>query len=79
MKNLNKISLIGAILLLSFVFTSDTYAGDWLNNWFNKKKSNTGNPGTPVGAPIDGGLLTILGAAGVGYFLMRKKNSKENK
>jgi hypothetical protein len=78
MKNLNKISLIGAILLLSFVFTSDTYAGDWLN-WFKKNKNNTGNPGTPVGAPIDGGLLTILGAAGVGYFLMRKKNSKENK
>jgi len=26
-----------------------------------------------VGAPLDGGLLTILGAAGVSYYLVRKK------
>jgi len=29
----------------------------------------------PVGAPIDGGLLTILGAAGVSYYLIRKKKN----
>ena len=29
----------------------------------------------PVGAPIDGGLLTILGAAGVAYYVARKKKS----
>ena len=36
-----------------------------------------GGHGNPVGAPLDGGLLTILGAAGVTYFLVRKK--KQNK
>ena len=27
----------------------------------------------PVGVPLDGGLLTILGAAGVAYYVARKK------
>jgi hypothetical protein len=27
----------------------------------------------PIGAPIDGGLLTILGAGGVIYYFSRKK------
>lgn len=27
----------------------------------------------PVGVPLDGGLLTILGAAGVAYYIARKK------
>ena len=27
----------------------------------------------PVGTPLDGGLLTILGAAGVAYFVARRK------
>jgi len=29
--------------------------------------------GNTSGAPLDGGLLTILGAAGVTYFLVRRK------
>lgn len=29
----------------------------------------------PVGAPLDGGLLTILGAAGMGYYAARKKKN----
>jgi len=39
-----------------------------------------GEPGQqPVGAPIDGGLLAILGAAGVAYYGVKKnkKNSVE--
>jgi hypothetical protein len=36
-----------------------------------------GGKGGPVGAPLDGGLLTILGAAGVTYYLVRK--NKKNK
>jgi hypothetical protein len=27
----------------------------------------------PVGIPLDGGLLSILGAAGVAYFVVRRK------
>ena len=29
-----------------------------------------------VGAPLDGGLLTILGAAGVAYYVARKKKKQ---
>ena len=29
--------------------------------------------GGDVGVPLDGGLLTILGAAGVAYFVARRK------
>ena len=29
--------------------------------------------GGEVGVPLDGGLLTILGAAGVAYFVARRK------
>lgn len=35
---------------------------------------HTGKPG--VGAPLDGGLLTVLGVAGVGYYVARKKGKK---
>jgi hypothetical protein len=33
-----------------------------------------------ISTPLDGGLLTVLGAAGVSYYLVRKKkkNSAEN-
>ena len=53
----------------------------------NNKNGNKGNNGhnnnnggsNAVGAPIDGGILSILGAAGVSYYLVRKrkKNSSE--
>lgn len=29
-----------------------------------------------VGAPLDGGLLTVLGVAGVAYYTARKKSKK---
>lgn len=29
-----------------------------------------------VNTPLDGGLLSILGAAGIGYYLLRKKKGK---
>ena len=29
----------------------------------------------PVHAPLDGGLLTILGAAGIGYYLLRRRRA----
>ena len=31
--------------------------------------------GTRIGVPLDGGLLTILGAAGVAYYIARKKKA----
>ena len=31
----------------------------------------------PVGVPLDGGLLTILGAAGIAYYIGRKKKQAD--
>jgi len=33
--------------------------------------------GPAVGVPLDGGLLTILAAAGIGYFVRKKRKNKE--
>ena len=48
------------------------------SNYSKPKKEKTykggdGGDQNPVGAPLDGGLLTILGAAGVAYYVSRKK------
>lgn len=32
-----------------------------------------------VAVPLDGGILAILGAAGVTYFLVRRKSNKKEK
>ena len=50
--------LIG-LAVLSVISTADLFA------------ALAENPS--VGVPLDGGLLTILGAAGVAYYLARKK------
>jgi hypothetical protein len=34
------------------------------------------NRGRVIATPLDGGLLTILGAAGISYYLVRKKENK---
>jgi hypothetical protein len=33
----------------------------------------------PVGVPLDGGLLSILGAAGISYYLVRKRRKSSGK
>jgi hypothetical protein len=40
-------------------------------------KPNRPRPGS-VGAPLDGGLLVVLGAAGYAYYLTRKKKKINN-
>ena len=35
------------------------------------------NGGGNVATPLDGGLLTVLGAAGIGYYLFRRNSKKE--
>ena len=81
MKNLNKVSFILLFLIGSFLFTSDAEAGDFI---FRRRRplrngpiAPQPRPRRPVGAPLDAGLLAILGAAGVGYYVTRKKNNKE--
>ncbi|MCF8379812.1 MAG: hypothetical protein K9H49_09560 [Bacteroidales bacterium] len=51
-------------LLFLFLFSGEAMAQDRLRD---------GSCRDTIGAPLDGGLLAILGAAGVAYFVARKK------
>ncbi|MFZ5940842.1 MAG: hypothetical protein ACOYXB_09725 [Bacteroidota bacterium] len=88
MKQLKIVALVGVLALLS----SDALGAGWFQEWrssrqqrqvqrYQHKHHHGQRPpsGTPVGAPIDGGLLAILGAAGVAYYGVKKnkKNSTE--
>ena len=66
MKNLIFIILV-VVLILGF--SLDANAG-WLAGWFDG--GGGGNHGG-TGAPLDGGLLALLGAAGISYYIARKK------
>jgi len=68
MRPFKKLSIILFVCLLTFAFSTDVSAA------IRKRKQNGG----AVGAPIDGGLLTILGAAGVSYYLVRKKKNNSS-
>ena len=48
------------------------------NNWqqHRDKDHRSGGGGCPIGAPLDGGLLTVLGVGGVAYYVARKKGKK---
>lgn len=60
----------------SFAFEKNPFSRDTKDRKQKKEKRERRERKSPVGAPIDGGILTILGAAGVSYYLMRKKNKK---
>ncbi|MFZ5940845.1 MAG: hypothetical protein ACOYXB_09740 [Bacteroidota bacterium] len=63
-----------AVLFFLFaVATSDVFAGSWCN----PGGPGSGSGGGATGAPLDGGLLAILGAAGVTYLVSRRKKNKE--
>ncbi len=63
------------MLFLASSFTMDAQAGFW--NWRKHKRHHRikRSERPPVGAPLDGGLLTILGAAGVAYYVTRRKKA----
>lgn len=75
-----KRNLIKVFLLLSFIFAIGyasnamrPYNGHFKRHWHKHKPGKRDN--NPVGAPLDGGLLTVLGAAGVSYYLVRRKKN----
>lgn len=71
-KNMKKSRLFSfiALVLLMLALSMNTYA------WF-PSRHNPPPPGTgTVRVPLDGGLLTILGMAGVGYFVIRKRKKE---
>ena len=76
MKRLFALILLGLLLAIApleaTASTSNLKQLDTENNWPRQRKFRRNHGGT-VGAPLDGGLLTILGAAGAAYFVSRKK------
>lgn len=77
------IAILGVILSLN---VTDANAGDWLKEIKHNRRSNHGSPtgqcnsngGNTVGAPLDGGIITILlGGAGVAYFARKRKKNNE--
>ncbi|MFC2081363.1 hypothetical protein ACFLR8_04055 [Bacteroidota bacterium] len=53
--------IVLGLMVLSMISTADLFAAL--------------SDGNAVGVPLDGGLLTILGAAGVAYYVARKKKA----
>jgi hypothetical protein len=78
MKHIRTIALMTALVLIS----ADSFGAGWYQRWRAQKQQRqmieTTSPVTqePVGAPLDGGLLAILGAAGLAYFGARRKKKR---
>ena len=53
-------------------WSSDDDDKDW-SGGSKSYKSFDGDHCSDTGVPLDGGLLSILGAAGIGYFVTRKR------
>ena len=71
------------LLLLFFLATgftlnamSTSYGNNGNHNGFYTNAYNSRNNVPPIGVPLDGGLLTVLGVAGAAYFVARKKGKK---
>ena len=73
MTTTKKLSLILLTFTFTLFLTPDAFCGIQKQNNGNKGKKKVGESSRQIGAPLDGGLLTLLGAAGAGYYLMRKK------
>lgn len=75
MKKIIVTIVITGLILFS---AADVYGG-WYQTWRSQKQqrqvAETSQPGV-VGAPLDGGLLAILAAAGGAYFVARKRKKK---
>ena len=67
---MKKITIFLLLLFLVTVFSVDAMSmGGRSNQNHNPGRQHNGS----VGAPLDGGLLTVLGAAGIAYYAAKKK------
>ena len=84
--------LLAIVTLLAFV-SANSY-GAWFQSWRGERQQrqmkkvhrkeqkvehNKDCQNRPVGAPIDGGLLILLGSAGAAYYGVKKKNKNSEK
>jgi len=65
---------------IAFFQSASLFAGSVIvrifPSWGTVEPGTGGGDGGAVGAPLDGGLLALLAAAGVTYFTARKKKKK---
>jgi hypothetical protein len=61
--------LLSLLILLAFI-SSTAVSGHPSRHQHKHHKNSTG-------APLDGGILAVLGAAGVAYFVARKKRMND--
>jgi len=76
---MKKFLMIATVALMMILSTSNSYA---CMSWFghrgdHNEYNNHGDGDGAVGAPLDGGILAILAAAGGAYFVARKKKKGE--
>jgi hypothetical protein len=76
MKKLRIITLMTVLALIS----ADSFGAGWFQKWRAQKQQRVvveqPAPGDAVGAPLDGGLLALLGAAGIAYYGVRRKKKR---
>lgn len=64
------------VLALAMVVSIDAFAQPGRGGNSHGYGNGGGNAGS-VGAPLDGGALAILGAAGIAYLVGKKKKEEE--
>ncbi len=73
-KIIRQISIVGFILIA----TSISVFATCNHTCMGGEGGNPGNSGTTeTEAPLDGGLLAVLAAAGVSYYVVRKKKKND--
>ena len=69
---MKRLTIAVFVLLMAFSFSLD------VNAFFPTRRPHRHDTGNrAVGAPLDGGLLALLGAAGVAYYVSRKKKASK--
>ena len=70
-----RLLIVAVLLSVSFSVFAVSSLGDKVKDKPAKEKQHKG----AIGAPLDGGLLALLAAGGVAYYVgrKRKKSSKE--
>lgn len=80
MKLIKFFTLVTVFSLLSM----NAFGGKWFREWRQKRQQRQVQhqtapaPGKPTGVPLDGGLLALLGAAGVAYYGVRKQKKTKS-
>ena len=73
-----------ALLTVFSLLSANAFGGEWFKEWREKRQQRQVQhqtapaTGKRTGAPIDGGLLALLGAAGIAYYGVRKKKKMKS-